>query len=327
MRITGLTIKRRTLRLIFLISAIFLLVGVLSYLVFPFCTDGDQFFYRQFYSDVGSVSLPEAFVLSLRTISAAEPVYVLICWLASDYIPKDLLMSLSNGILAVTFLFAARKAGMQLWPAVFLIFTNFYFYVLYFGAERLKFSFIFLFLAYALIDRPGLKRASMFVLSVLAHLQSTLIAIPTVFYQHFQSTRALRRWMYAGTLLAIFAVAAYFIQAQILSKLAAYSDRDRDPLGMLRLVPFVALSLYFSKTRVPTALLYLPIIAIASIVGPDRVVIFAYFIFLYIAARTDRNRNIATLIVLVLNLYFAVKGIGFLGNVFAHGDGFNNGDS
>ena len=79
--------------------------------------------------------------------------------------------------------------------------------------------------------------------------------------------------------------------------------------------------LYVKKYKLTVIFGYIPIIIVSFIVGPERIVIIAYFIFLYYALQYNKGFNLG---IGLTSIYFALKSIDFLINVIHTGQGFSD---
>ena len=85
---------------------------------------------------------------------------------------------------------------------------------------------------------------------------------------------------------------------------------------------FMLMALVYVKNKRQIVLLFIPIIVTSFIVGPERVVIIAYFIFVYFAIQYKRGLNYGIGLTM---LYFGIKSVGFLFNILNTGQGFSDG--
>lgn len=129
------------------------LVFLISLIVFQYYTEGDQRHYIKVYHAVSGLGFGDSWRIIFKTynqwISSVEPVHLLVILVGGGLeINKNLFMSLFNGILAAYSVRLFLSWGASIWIATGLVVTNYYFYVIYFAAERLKFAFLFLILMF-----------------------------------------------------------------------------------------------------------------------------------------------------------------------------------
>ena len=76
------------------------LVLLLSLLIMPLYTGGDQSIYRRVYEALPYLGLTEGFSFYSRSLSSREFVHFFLSWVASHFVDKDLFIAFSNVILA-----------------------------------------------------------------------------------------------------------------------------------------------------------------------------------------------------------------------------------
>jgi len=296
------------------------LIFLLSLLVLPFCTGGDQSVYRKIYAGLPDFSLTQGFSFYSQNILSREFVHYFLSWVASRLIGKDLFISFSNAILAyVTMsLFLKWKASITI--AFMLLLTNFYFLVLYFAAERLKFGFIFLVLSMIYIDRFK----QFYVLAVLAlvsHASVLIVYVSTLFKVFVGQISKLFRTGKVSKLsllvIPFLIIPLLLVKSQIISKFLIYYTGGK-LLDLGRISVFLLLALLYSKKRSETIILFIPIVIAAFLLGGFRVNMFGYFLFLYYGLQFRGGWNFG---VLATSVYFAYSSTILLINIIQHGDG------
>ncbi len=92
------------------------------------------------------LDLIEALRVYPTIIHTAEPVHLLIIWVFSSIgIEKNTLMSVANALLAVLFAkFIHQKKGAGILMTIWITFSSYYLYTMFFTLERTKFAFIFI---------------------------------------------------------------------------------------------------------------------------------------------------------------------------------------
>ena len=301
-----------------------LLVFLLSLLILPFCTGGDQSVYRKVYGALSDFSLTQGFSFYSKNLSSKEFVHYFLSWVASHFIGKDLFIAFSNAILAYAAmsLFLRWKASITI--AFLLLLTNFYFLVLYFAADRLKFGFIFLALSMVYIDQ--FKRFYVFaILALFSHVSVVIVYVSALFN------------VFVGRILKLFRTAKVFksdllvipflflplllVKNQIISKFMIFHQffRGEGLAEFGRILAFLLLTLLYSKKKSETIILFVPIVIAVFLVGGMRINLFGYFVFLYYGLRFRGGWNLG---VLATSLYFAYSSMNFLVNVIQYGDGF-----
>lgn len=300
------------------------LVLLLSLLIMPFYTDGDQTVYGKVYEALPDLGLTEGFIFYSLSLSSEEFVHFFLSWVASRFVEKGLFIALSNAILAYVTMSLFQKWRASVIIAFLLLLTNFYFLVLYFAAERLKFGFIFLALSMTYIDH--VKRFFGFAtLALISHVQIIIVYVSILFNVFVrQIVKLFRTATVSKSLLFLIPflfIPPLLVQDQIIAKFHSYYN-VRTLTELAKILVFLLLSLWYSKKKMETIILFIPIVITVYLVGGFRVNLFGYFVFLYYGLQFRGGWNFG---VLATSAYFAYSSIGFLANVFQHGDGFFSG--
>lgn len=303
------------------------LVLLLSILIMPYYTDGDQGIYRKVYEALPNLDLTDGFAYYTWSLTSIEIVHFFLSWVASRFVDKDIFIAFSNAILAYVTMSLFQKWRVSVIIAFLLLLTNFYFLVLYFAAERLKFGFIFLACSMIYIDQ--VKRMFGFAtLALISHVQVLIVYVSILFNVFVkQILKLFRTWKVSKSML--FFVPFIFIPLllvgnQIVDKtIPYYNKRDfMDLTEMFRILGLLLLTLWYSKKKNETIIMFIPIVIAVFLVGGDRVNLIGYFAFLYYGLQFRGGWNFG---VLATSAYFAYSSIGFLANVFQHGNGFFTG--
>jgi hypothetical protein len=292
----------------------------------PYYYDGDQLGYTNAYNDMKGSNFFEGFLVYQSNITTIEPVHFFITWIFSNlYIEKFFLMSLINCFLSILIVKILQKLNINSVIIFLLLFTNFYVYVLYFSAERLKFSFIFLSLA--VLNYENKKKLILYlILAIFTHLQNIILVsaiIFATFVNNFYSTNKLKlnknKFLFIILLLLI---QVLILKDQIYAKFSIYADISsansffKNTWQPILLYIF---SLKFSTNKIFTSALFFIIIIASSLVGSDRITLFAYLCFLFYALNIQRGLNILNISFIT---YFLIKSVGFIDKVFENGHGF-----
>lgn len=307
------------------LCAVVLCVFIGSLVVFPWFQLGDQLAYRRFFEGVDGLSLGAAYDFYQDSLGTREPGFFLFVFSIAKYFQKDLVMSLLNAALAYHVFRWLQKHNVSGWLyPLFLI--NFYMLVLFFSAERLKLSLLCFIWAGG---STGILRPVLFGFSIITHVQVILLFAVAQVKQVMTASRSLAKlqvgtpFMYvAGAALMALAV-LILLREHIESKLGYYTPAGGSVEVLAKPLVFSILAIYYSNGRKVEALLAsLPLLAAAYFVGPERIVIFCYFVFLYYALPVRRGLNLG---VLASTAYFAYHGVLFLDGIFRFGDGFAGG--
>lgn len=305
-------------------------IFLFSYFIAQFYIAGDQFQYHSAYDAIKGLSLIEAFAAYHFYLTSDEPIYFLISWVSSNLeFSKDLVMSIANALLANIIFRVLNKLNASVYIIVFIICTNYYLFALYFAAERLKFSFIFLFLAF--LAGKNLKKKYLYLfLSFISHVQVLVIIASSLFANIIEGVLIfLKKFKFKfkfkpRILIAIFALASaiFFLNEHLLHKLSAYSEAtsSKDLISnIFQTILFLFLSLLYTEEKRRTILIFLFILFSASILGPSRVTMMAYMYFMFYSIKVKKGFNLG---VIITSLYFFVKTVYFILNVFQFGHAY-----
>lgn len=285
---------------------------------------GDQLNYRAFYEDVRGVPADSVPIVQAMTTGSAEPLYGYLMWLSSSAgLDKDIVVSAMNAVLALALHLFLRRHRVGLLPTL-LIFTNFYLITLFTSLERLKLAYIFL--TFAMLA-TGWKRALLLFMSMTAHFQSFLL-IASALGVRVGSADFLRRHVTPTQLLLILlgipAVIGGFLLfvlrflPAIQGKMAAYQGgggiAELANMGLLVIVGLVVL-----RRKQAFLVGLIPIAMAAAIFGASRINVMAVTFLLYMAVT---ERRVGHPLMLALLVYFSIKTIPFVENIYTWGDGY-----
>jgi hypothetical protein len=285
---------------------------------------GDQIFYRQFYAALAHSSIEDVSPLQLIYTGSGEPLYGLIAWIGAKLsISKDVYFSIINSILClVTLIFLLRNTAAPIY--IFLIFANYYLFVLFGPAERLKVAFLFTTIAAATTSK-NVKYAALSS-ALLCHFQTFILLGSRVFglismmhIRHLKKKKIIVS-IAIGGIASIILVEWFFwrFSSLIFEKLEAYRS-NHGAASISNILILMVLSIFILKRRFD-ALLTLSACSIAAIiVGPERVNMIAFTLFSYFTVIDKRTGHPA---VIALMIYFAIKGVIFVADVFMRGTGF-----
>ncbi|MFG0449572.1 hypothetical protein [Shewanella sp. yb_14] len=304
-----------------------IIVFLFSVIVFEFFTLGDQYHYSKYYLELKDYEdILMAFLMYTRALSTTEPGYFIVTYISSKYLYLDkyLLVSLINSILAFVVCSLLLRVRVNRFLVFFLIFFNFYLFVLYFSAERLKFA--LLFFAIAIYIEKGKLAYFLMAVSILFHSQMILF-VYCYFILNFNVGNYLRYSNKSDLvikffLLMLLIVVFLYMFPHIQNKLAGYSAINMSFDELIKPAVFGFLILYYSGFKqVKWFFLVLPFLVVSYFTGGERLVFILYFFLVYLLVKNKRE---LTPLNLLLTAYFSYKGIGFIYNIFAYGDGFNS---
>lgn len=293
-------------------------VSAITYGISPYYTNGDQIYYSRFYDEVEGKSFLEVLQFSKLIIDSLEPVYPFLVWIASEFFDKNLFLSISNATLVVGFFFACKKYSVPSFLPFFILTTNFYFYVLYFSAERLKFAFIFLFFAIIFSERV-VRFLLLFIIAIFSHVQLILMFSGIVLKKlkpNFSNPANTFKTLFFYILCLGIAI---YLKDHILGKVSYYANLPLEYGDILKILLFAAASFYYSNKNKTTLWLFFPLFLATFIFGGGRVVVMGFFIFLFYALQYKKGLNLG---ILFFSSYFLIKTLDFIENVIMYGDGF-----
>ena len=304
---------------------IFICYAIFSYFFSTQNIWGDQLYYADAYNYISQNSISDAYAYYVGKTSGTEPVYFMFIWLFSRIFEKNILMSIVNGIFAVAIYNVLRKYQLR-WIILALLSINFYLMVLFFSAERLKFSFLFLFL---FMGAQGYWRYIYSFAALLSHYQMGMMYISLFLGKlRFSQINLNQKFTYNKSFIfllkLVFSVifvggVGFLLFHNIYDKVLKYSQDSQGFAALIKPLVFLFLSLIYARKKTEAILTQLPLLLFSFLIGSDRVVIFSYLIFLSFALKVNRGLNIG---VVLSSCYFFGAGIFFLENTLIFGDGF-----
>lgn len=274
---------------------------------------GDQQHYINYYNNIKGEDLLSAYVDGFSYLSAVEPFSLLILWIGSNLdIDKVYYISFFNTILFSLLLLIINKYKFKFLPRFFFI-SNFYFIVLYTGAERLKFLFIPLLLS-ILVENKFLKKILMFSYPFF-HLQGVLFLI-FEFLKEFKFFSFSKKFFYF-----LFSVFLSILAFPFFSgKFYSYFILDQLIISEITQVIILSIILFYITRDTMTALLFVFFFSFLSLsFGSSRITIIAFFSYLTLLLEVKKiNHPLNTLLL----FYFFIKSLFFIDNIIIYGDGF-----
>jgi len=298
-----------------------LIVFALSLLISPHYMLGDQEIYRRFFEILPTLSFADGFIHYSQTLTSIEPGYYTISWIFSRFLEKDLFISILNAILAFYSMQLLIRWRASIYVAASIVLTNFYFYVLFFAAERLKVSFIFLTMALAHVN--GSKFYFFSALSAISHIQILIVYMMLLFREfsiefiRIITSGKIKKYFLIG--LIAFFLTLVVMSGQIIEKLSAYVVIGFDIQSVYKLLVFYFMTLVYSRNRSDVTILFIPLFIAVLMIGDERINMFGYFVFLYYAIPINKGFNMG---VVLTSAYFFYKTIIFVHNIIVSGDGF-----
>jgi hypothetical protein len=268
-----------------------------------------------------TLSFADGFIHYSQTLTSIEPGYYTISWIFSRFLEKDLFISILNAILAFYSMQLLIRWRASIYVAASIVLTNFYFYVLFFAAERLKVSFIFLTMALAHVN--GSKFYFFSALSAISHIQILIVYMMLLFREfsiefiRIITSGKIKKYFLIG--LIAFFLTLVVMSGQIIEKLSAYVVIGFDIQSVYKLLVFYFMTLVYSRNRSDVTILFIPLFIAVLMIGDERINMFGYFVFLYYAIPINKGFNMG---VVLTSAYFFYKTIIFVHNIIVSGDGF-----
>lgn len=308
------------------ISIFLIIFFVFSKFLLSYYLCGDQEHYIKFYNSIASTSFKDVIFLQKDILSSIEFVFGYIIFLASNVfcLDKNIFISLSNCFLVFLIFNYFNKKNVNLLLLFFITVTNFYFLVLYTGAERLKFGTIFFLLSLIYVNNR--KYFFIFILLTLfSHVQFLILYVAIFFIYSIKSRRGFiikKQNLYFCFIVFVLLIVLLFVMREhVCSKFIYYfSLNDSVFMSVLKNIPFAMICLYYSKDKKNEIFCLYGFIVLASMfVGSNRLIIFSYFIMLNYVLPYKKGLNFG---ILITTLYFMYKGFVFVTNILKYGDGF-----
>lgn len=289
---------------------------IISYFVSPYHIQGDQFFYHKAYDLIGNLNIFEAKNQYDSNISTSEPIHFFITWIFS-YIgtDKNLVMSVANGILSVLFI---RFLQIKKYPLslIFIMSFNYYIFTMYFTLERMKFAFIFLFLAIVT------RKIYFQILSIFTHI---LTLIP-IFLFNIESL-LLRSNIFSSKMnnfivylsIALFVVfLSIFFYDHLVYRFFYYGGMasNTDGIEYWQIIIFYLISLFFSQNKIMATFYFLFLFVLVFFLGGGRLNMLGYFGMLYFSNPLNRYFQI---IITIISIYFIFKAFLYIESIILYG--------
>ena len=296
---------------------VFIIVFLISYLLLGLYEYGDQVHYTKFYNDIKGYSFLEAYVMGYLYLTSFEPISIFILWSGSNLgIEKDIYISLLNSILAISVLRLCIIYEVK-WYIIILLLSNYYLFVLYTGAERLKISFIIIVFSLIVSSR---KVSNLIYLSPLAHLQSIILIVPKLLSDFQKSNLKRISSLFRNIFLfGIFASIIFFLKDGLIEKFSEYYSSSWNFLEIIQLLILMTVYFIITKKLKESLLIFIPLFFIAIILGNERVNMIGFVLATFLLMR---NYKLNHPLYILLLFYFVVKSYFFINNIIFYGDGF-----
>ena len=297
-----------------------LLTIAISYYFSLYYVNGDQTHYTGFYNDIKGVDIFTAFFMYKNYLDSSEPIYFIIVFLVSRFIEKNVFMSLINGV----FMFYISKLLIsQKVNKIFILSFIFNFYILglFLAAERLKFSLLF-FVLFIYYSQKNKTSIFFLILSILSHVQTIILLFSAYINKLIKALTnifvnlRIKNASYIIMILSICVSFLYFLKDHIISKLSSYVIYGFDISNIIKPTAFLMFTFFIYKRNFAKLFfMFLPMIVGSYFLGETRIVIYAYFLFLYLCFKRSSSINI---FIFITSIYFTYKGVVFLNNIIVY---------
>lgn len=286
---------------------------------------GDQEHYTNFWQAMMWAHPSQWKRLQVEYLSSAEPLYRYIIG-AATYFRFDRIAYLScwNGLLlsAICYIFIKYKANLLF---SLLMMTNYYLLVLLGPAERLKFAYIALVLAFC---GGGVKwRGFMSILSVFAHTQAFVQFSSSALYyfaenRHEILSNRFRTIIFALATPVVLGLAGYLLFSSsgdiISSKAEVYGQESQGIFEIIQWLLILIGGMFVFDNKSKFLVGMLPMGVLTALYG-NRINVATLAFFCAIALT---RRKTSHPLVLAVMAYMSFKSIGFILNIMETGQGF-----
>ncbi len=284
----------------------------------------DLYIYNNFYSNIPNDFL-EAYKFYNNSLGSKEPLYFLFVYTFSSIIDKAILFSICNAFLAYLLcnLFVS-KFRLGFFPTLFLL-SNYYLWVVYFPAERLKFAILAFILLVLFNKRYVLFKSG---LTIISHIQGFLLLYQFYLVKYYKDIIKVLAFSSFKSYIRFFFVVSVFLgllflmREHLITKVEAYANKETGFDGVLKVLVLMIISLVssYKKTDVTYVILsFLPLLLLSLFLGGDRIVMFAVIQYFYIALYRNRNGDY---IFYIVSFYFLYKTYDFFSRAYIYGYSF-----
>lgn len=301
----------------------FIYVYIVSYYLSTLYINGDQFFYHYVYDEINKLSISESFAFYSSSLNSKELVHFTIIKIFSSLnFDKNIVMSGINALIGLFITKLLVKNKCNFFIITLFITTNFYLWVLFLSAERLKISFLFYILSFISINSN--RFYGFMLLAILSHSQMLLMyVVQYMKIVYFEMLNVINTGKIKIMLFVFIALGALFvipIFGQLETKLIAYSSKYIFSLiDLFKVLILSFLVVYYSKNRTEILFVLLPLIFATMVFGSPRILIFLYFVFFYIASKINNGFNAG---IIGTSVYYSYQFVDFIISVVETGDGF-----
>lgn len=280
--------RKIKIQLFFFLIAI--IIFLFSLFVAPFHVNGDQAYYLTAFEEMNGLSIGDGLIVYQSHIYTNEPVHFFISWFFSNIgVSKNIAMSALNSLLGVLFAKILLVRKYPLWLILILLFNS-YLMVMFFTLERNKIAFIFILILILY------RRFFLYILAIFSHASTIIILLPSMLINYFKihASGFSRKYAFlAFTILLL--IVSIFLAEHLSGKLLSYSDSDVNEGGApILLFAIFLLALIFSENKKNVIIFFFPLIFLYFFIGPTRLNMYGFFIYLYLSNPRNSYFQIVT---------------------------------
>lgn len=235
---------------------VYITISTATYIISNYYVLGDQVGYQDAYRAVRGVNFFVGFDLYTYFISTTEFVHYLFIYIISNFmVDKNLAMAVLNGMFSAQLLRIFRSFGVNIFVSLSIIFTNYYLFVLYLAAERLKISMMLILIA-CLLSRNIYVKYAVYFTAISAHV-STLFLFSGILLQdlltlHRRSGSKITRFisLFFVSIIVLFVSNHYFGEYVYWKVSQYYVTSNISMWSTVPLIVYVTASTYYAKNRI-----------------------------------------------------------------------------
>ena len=264
-----------------------------------------------------------------QKLTSKELVHYYVISFFSQFIGYKIYLSFINFIFAYSLFFYLRSIKVSYSMIGIFLFSNYYLFMLYFSAERLKIAFILI--VWALLFQ---KVRSLFIffigLGFLSHFQ-TLALLPIFLirilndfltdlfiYLRIKISYILG-FLFVLILIYIFAYEHIMHKVLLLSEYTYYSYKGQSisgayqtfflSNGFFKLLAFYIITFFYAEDKIELSLIFLIFLPLVLFFSGSRLIILVFFVSANIILKNNNGFNIGFLL---LSLYYSIKTFVFI---------------
>lgn len=318
---SDVTVRLNQLICIFVGFLIFLISLYISHLY----TEGDQVAYHEAYTAMSGLSFGDDWndisKIYNQNVTSAEWGHIIVSMIGGGLgIEKNLLISLLNGVLAVYAVRLLLAWDASYWIAIGLPLTNYYFYVLYFSAERAKLA--FLFLVFSLLSKRKILIAACVLGSIFSHLSFGFIYAGIIFNRLAMQESIARVgtvMMTGALLLLLIMIPSGFLEYSMVKIRYYWIWNEHVSISdFLPAILLLFISFFYADDKMKPLMMSSPVPIGIAVIGGNRLNMLYFFIVTFFALQAKSGMNAG---LIGLMFYFCYKTIIFLWTIinFKHG--------